>query len=187
MAPASVPAARTFSPPFSRTIARIIPGKLVERSFSSVCVYFILSFFFLLFVFSLRSIEDQARTKEKGGEKEGKRWRFFLIALERNIRLRFRDFFNPFANSRECALCTMIVSTTGISFFYDIHYRAIINSTNDKLESLVTIRGISMQSRPVVRQWDFMETIVQPAVTKGLILIKQKRRKIVSLCDITSF
>lgn len=59
MAPASVPhPARTFSPPFSRTIARIIPGKLVERSFWLVCAYFIflyisLSLSFFSFSFSL--------------------------------------------------------------------------------------------------------------------------------------
>lgn len=106
MAPASVPAARTFSPPFSRTIARIIPGKLVERSFSSVCVYFILSFFFLLFVFSLRSIEDRARTKEKGGEKEGKRWRFFSNRVGEKYSFVISRFFltlSPILENVHCA------------------------------------------------------------------------------------
>lgn len=57
MAPASVPhPARTFSPPFSRTIARIIPGELVERSFLVGLRLFYLSFslfFFFSFSFSL--------------------------------------------------------------------------------------------------------------------------------------
>lgn len=68
MAPASVPAARTFSPPFSRTIARIIPGKLVERSFSSVCVYFILSFFFICF---LSAVNRGSSSNEREGRREG--------------------------------------------------------------------------------------------------------------------
>ena len=74
MAPASVPAeARTFSPPFSRTIARIIPAKLLLNVVFRSSFFF---FLFLFFVFSLRSIED---SKEFGGRRS--RWKFFLMAF----------------------------------------------------------------------------------------------------------
>lgn len=61
MAPASVPAeARTFSPPFSRTIARIIPAKLLLN------VVFRSSFFFFIFILCFLCSQSRIRKSLEG-------------------------------------------------------------------------------------------------------------------------